>query len=71
MDLIVESESLVDGDAALRELEHTAGRLDEDHLLVALVEEDDALAPAPKPVREQVARHGLVREARDQRACTR
>eukprot|EP00965_Chrysotila_dentata_P161416 5330317-Pleurochrysis_carterae.AAC.1 len=36
VDLVVEGEALVDGDAALRELEDAARRAHEDHLLVGL-----------------------------------
>ena len=68
VDLVVEGEALLDGDAALRELEHAAGRLDEDHLLVALVEEDDALHTREAVVLEQVARDLHVGHARHERA---
>ena len=45
MDLVVECKPLLQANAALCKLEHAAGRLHHDHLLVVLVEEDDALAP--------------------------
>ena len=45
VDLVVEGEALLDGDAALRELEHAPSRPDQNHLLIILVEKDDTLAP--------------------------
>lgn len=45
VDLVIECEALVDGDATLRELEHAPRRLDKDHLLVILIQEHNALTP--------------------------
>ena len=69
VDLVVKGEALLYGNAALGELEDAPGRLDQDHLLVALVEKDDAFAPPAEAVREEVVRDALVAHARDQRAC--
>mmetsp|Transcript_32089 Transcript_32089/g.84010 ORF Transcript_32089/g.84010 Transcript_32089/m.84010 type:complete len:328 (-) Transcript_32089:4091-5074(-) len=68
VDLVVEGEALVDGDAALAQLEHAARRPNQDHLLIVLVEEDHAFAPRGEPIREQQRRYPPVRQARDQRA---